>query len=57
MHKTIVTSEGLKNAEKAEVNALIERMYKNIEYYKNNLMIKNTFDFLKMVVDSWVEND
>lgn len=53
MHKTIISSEGLKSAESAEIHKMIYRMYKNINYYKSNQMIKSTFDFLKMVVDNW----
>jgi len=53
MHKTMISSEGLKTAENAEIRKMMDRMYKNISYYKNNQMIKSTFDFLKKVVDSW----
>ena len=30
------------------------RMYKHIDYYKDNPQIKNTFDFLKIVIDNWI---
>ena len=53
MHKELVTSEGIhKNVEKG-LHDVIARAFKNIEYYKNNQMLKGTFDFLKLVVDSW----
>ena len=53
MHKTIVSSEGLKSAETRELIKLKERMFKHIDYYKNNQMVKNSFDFLRKVIDSW----
>lgn len=53
MHISIVNSDGLKAAEKEEINKIKERMYKNVEYYKNNKIIINTFDFLKKIIDSW----
>lgn len=53
MHRTMISSEGLKCAENEEMHKLMERMYKNIDYYKNNQMVRGTFDFLKKVVDSW----
>ena len=36
---------------------VIKRAFKNIDYYKNNSMIKGTFDFLKLVVDSWYSRE
>ncbi len=35
----------------------MDRAYKNKDYYKNNPMLKSTFDFLKMVVDSWLAHE
>lgn len=56
-YKEIVVSDGLKiNASKG-LSKVLGRAYKNFDYYKNNPMIKGTFDFLKIVVDSWFINE
>ena len=53
MHKEIVTSEGVQEKESKGLHDVLTRAFKNNEYYKNNPMLKGTFDFLKLVVDSW----
>ena len=53
MHKTLVTSIGLHKSESLALKSLKERMFKNISYYNDNPLISGTFDFLKMVIDSW----
>ena len=39
------------------LHEVMDRAYKNKDYYKNNPMLKSTFDFLKMVVDSWFAHE
>ncbi|WP_026664630.1 Abi family protein [Butyrivibrio sp. FC2001] len=53
MHKEIVTSEGVHKKAAKDLQDVIARAFKNNDYYKNNPMLKGTFDFLKLVVDSW----
>ena len=53
MHKEIVTSEGVHEKESKGLQDVLTRAFKNNDYYKNNPMLKGTFDFLKLVVDSW----
>lgn len=53
MHKKMVVSEGIVKAESEELQKIMKRIKKNYSYYNENLMIQGTFDFLKMVVDSW----
>ena len=55
MHKTMVGSDGIKQSEGEELQKVMKRIDKNAGYYQTNPMIKGTFDFLKMVVDSWFE--
>lgn len=57
MHRTVVTSSGVKTSESEELHKVMTRIYKHIDYYKGNPLVKNTFDFLKMVVDSWFPNE
>ena len=57
MHKAVVTSRGVKTSESEELHKVMTRIYKHIDYYKGNPEVKNTFDFLKMVVDSWFPNE
>lgn len=51
-HSTIVTSEGVRLAVKDELTKVLQRMDKNIDYYKDNKLIDNTFRFLKIVIDN-----
>lgn len=51
-HISIVSSLGILNAQGKSLKEVIERCYKNIDYYKDNDTILNTFDFLKKVVDN-----
>ncbi len=57
MHKEIVTSDGVHTSEAKGLEYVINRMYKNIDYYKTNHMLRSTFDFLKIVVDSWYAHE
>jgi hypothetical protein len=57
MHKEIVSSSGVHTKEAEGLHEVMERAYKNKDYYKNNPMLKSTFDFLKMVVDSWFAHE
>lgn len=55
-HKYMVESEGIKQSESLELQKIMDRIDKNYDYYKTNPMIKGTFDFLKLVVDSWFKS-
>ena len=57
MHKEIVSSSGVHTKEAKGLHEVMNRAYKNKDYYKNNPMLKSTFDFLKMVVDSWFAHE
>lgn len=57
MHKEMVTSDGMHQSEAKGLQEVMTRAYKNKDYYKNNPMLKSTFDFLKMVVDSWYTHE
>ena len=52
-HKDMVESDGIRRFESEELKKIMNRVDKNYDYYKTNPMIKGTFDFLKLVVDSW----
>lgn len=56
-HKDMVESEGIKRSESEELKKIMERVDKNYDYYNTNPMIKGTFDFLKLVVDSWFKSE
>lgn len=56
-HKDMVESEGIKRSESEDLKKIMERVDKNYDYYKTNSMIKGTFDFLKLVVDSWFKSE
>ncbi len=53
MHKSIVASDSLKERERNSLRLVIRRCYANKRYYEGNQKIQQTFDFLKLVVDSW----
>lgn len=53
MHKTIVESGGIIQTEREELQKVVKRINKNSEYYKSNMLIKGSFDFLKLIVDNW----
>lgn len=53
MHKIMVTSDGVREKECKKLHEYTQRMYKNMYYYEKNAVIKTTFSFLKLVVDSW----
>lgn len=52
-HKQLVTSTGVLKARAQSLHALMERFYRNIDFYKTNDIIISTFDFLKKVVDNF----
>jgi len=56
-HSVMVTSLGVKSTENKKIHEIMDRIYKNINYYNNNQLIRGTFDFLKLVVDSWFPNE
>ncbi len=54
-HISIVSSKGNLEAQGKSLRSVIDRCYKNIDYYKDNDTILSTFDFLKKVVDNAYE--
>ncbi len=54
-HTSVVSSSGNLYAQSKSLKGVVERCYKNIDFYKNNDTILNTFDFLKKVVDNAYE--
>ena len=56
-HKDMVESEGIKRSESEDLKKIMEHVDKNYDYYNTNPMIKGTFDFLKLVVDSWFKSE
>lgn len=56
-HKDMVESERIKRSESEDLKKIMERVDKNYDYYNTNPMIKGTFDFLKLVVDSWFKSE
>lgn len=50
-HSILVTSDGVREFEKQELKELCERMYRHIDYYADNDIIRSTFGFLKKTVD------
>lgn len=52
-HKRIIKSDGVINHQSEVLNETITRMYKHIEYYRNNEMVTTNFGFLKTIVDNW----
>ena len=56
-HKDMVESEGIKRSESEDLKKIMERVDKKYDYYNTNPMIKGTFDFLKLVVDSWFKSE
>ena len=56
-HKDMVESEGIKRSESEDLKKIMERVDKNYDYCNTNPMIKGTFDFLKLIVDSWFKSE
>ena len=56
MHKTLVESNRIKKNESLELQKIIRVIDEKYEYFKSNQEIKKTFDFLKLVIDSWFKN-
>ncbi len=44
-YKEIVSSSGVHTKEAKGLHEVMDRAYKNKDYYKNNPMLKSTFDF------------
>ncbi|MGN1097810.1 MAG: Abi family protein [Clostridia bacterium] len=53
MHKAIVTSDGVHKHQAENIHNIIDRMYRNKDYYLNNISIMSMFEFLKKVVDKF----
>lgn len=56
-HKDMVESDGIKQSEGEELKKIMDRIDKNYDYYSTNPMKKRTFDFLKLVIDSWFKSE
>ena len=56
MHKTLVESNRIKKNESLELQKIIRAIDEKYEHFKSNQEIKKTFDFLKLVIDSWFKN-
>lgn len=54
-HNIIVTSEGVHKSQGLSLHNIIERCYRNKDYYKDNEFIMATFEFLKKVIDNLFE--
>lgn len=50
-HSVIVTSPGVKEYERGQLQEIVERMYRHIDYYSGNDVIVTNFSFFKKVVD------
>lgn len=55
MHKSMVESEGIHKAVGEELQQLMGRIDKHNDYYLFNYLINGTFNFIKIVVDSWFQ--
>ncbi|MBK5211566.1 MAG: Abi family protein [Coriobacteriia bacterium] len=53
VHKMMVTTPGVHDAQCRALNRLVERMFRDIGNYKENELITSTFEFLKTLVDAW----
>lgn len=53
VHKSFVSSSGILIAESSAMHELITRMFKHIDYYNDNDLIKSSFCFIKIIVDTW----
>lgn len=53
VHRSIVTSDGVKYSEAQEMQRVKNRMLRNRQYYDSNSMLTSTFEFLKILIDSW----
>lgn len=50
-HSVIVTSSGVHEYEKGQLQEIVKRMHQNIDYYSGNDVILTNFSFFKKVVD------
>lgn len=55
VHWLLVTSKGVHERAKNDLQEITNRMFKNIEYYDENDVIKTNFDFFKKTVDIFFE--
>lgn len=51
LHSTLVSSQGVHERARKDLNSVIDRMFKNIDYYSNNGNILAFFGFFKKTVD------
>jgi len=56
VYEKIVTSTGVQYKAVERLRKFEERMIRNIEYYKDNDMIRTNFEFLNLVIDNWYPN-
>lgn len=50
-------SDGVVAAKGDQLRYIVKRMYRNIEYYEKNDVVKSSFSFFKQVIDAWYFND
>ena len=53
LNKRITTSSGILKHQSEMLNELKNRMLYHIDYYKNNEIIKTSFEFLCKIIDNW----
>ena len=56
-HKSIVTSEGVHKKANKALDGFRERMMKNISFYNTNDLIRETFNFLDLIIDNWQQSE
>ena len=56
VYKIFMIDKNIRLSECENLHRFIKRAFENKEYYKKNVKISSTFNFLKMVVDSWFPN-
>ena len=52
-HRKLVASTGVHYKQANELHSLLTRMFRHIDYYKDNGVILSAFHFIKNVVDNW----
>lgn len=50
-------SDGVVAAKGDQLRYIVKRMYRNIEYYEKNDVVKSSFSFFKQAIDAWYFND
>lgn len=56
-YKKVVLSDGLKNRNTQQMEDLVDRVNKNIDYYKTNRLISTSLYFLITIINEWFINE